>query len=106
MNGLCLVCWISGREDVYDDRMDSYWFEVRDALVGKRDTVGFVERVQDAAPGTLQVRISKPEGMADALQTVRDLAQPVSSLTGIGASDRAFNNGSRPRVRAIGRRSK
>ena len=73
--------------DVYDDRMDGYWLDVRDALVAERETVGFVERVDDATPGTLQVRISNADGMAAALEAVRALARPVSSLTGIGAVD-------------------
>ena len=78
-------------EDVYADRMDGYWLETRDALVAERDAIGFVERIDDAEPGTLQVRISQPEGMETALGAVRALARPVSSLTGVGASDIAVS---------------
>ncbi len=75
-------------EDVYADRMDIYWPEVRQALVELRDQVGFVERVDTAPRGTLQVRIQRPEAIEAALQAVRDLARPVVSLTaGIGATD-------------------
>ena len=74
-------------EDVYADRMDSAWPEVRDALVAIRDQVGFVERVEGAAPGTLAVRIQNPEAMPAALEAIRELAQPVVSLSGIGAQD-------------------
>jgi preprotein translocase subunit SecD len=74
-------------EDVYSDRMDGYWPEIRDALVEIRDQVGFVERLDGAADGTLQIRISNPEAMGAALEAVRALAQPVASLTGIGARD-------------------
>jgi preprotein translocase subunit SecD len=74
-------------EDVYSDRMDGYWPEIRDALVEIRDQVGFVERPDGAADGTLQIRISNPEAMGAALEAVRALAQPVASLTGIGARD-------------------
>lgn len=74
-------------EDVYADRMDGYWLNVRDALVEIRDQVGFVERLDGAPPDELRVRISKPEGMPAALEAVRRIAQPVVSLTGIGAVD-------------------
>ena len=74
-------------EDVYADRMDGYWPEVRDALVGIRDQVGFVERLDTAPEGTLQVRIQNAEAMPAALEAVRALAQPVASLTGVGARD-------------------
>ena len=73
--------------DVYDDRMDGYWLNVRDALVEIRDQVGFVERLEDAPGGELQVRISNPDGLEAALVAVRALAQPVASLTGVGATD-------------------
>lgn len=68
-------------EDVYVQRMDSLWPEVRDALRELRDVVGTIRRI-DAEPGLLQVRISQPEGMVSALAAVRELGQPVVSLTG------------------------
>ena len=74
-------------EDVYADRMDSYWVEVRDALIEIRDQIGFVERVDNAPKGTLQVRIANVDAMPAALDAVRNLAQPVASLTGVGARD-------------------
>ncbi len=73
-------------EDVYADRMDALWPEVRDALRGERDTVGTIRR-QESPPDELRVRISRPEGLARAMELVRDLATPVVSITGIGASD-------------------
>jgi preprotein translocase subunit SecD len=72
-------------EDVYEARMDSLWPEVRDALRDLRDTVGTIRRI-DAPPGELHVRVSQPEGLAEAVAAVRALAQPVVSLTGVGAS--------------------
>jgi preprotein translocase subunit SecD len=72
-------------EDVYEARMDSLWPEVRDALRDLRDTVGTIRR-EDAPPGELRVRVSQPEGLAEAVAAVRALAQPVVSLTGVGAS--------------------
>ncbi|ROU02357.1 protein translocase subunit SecD [Histidinibacterium lentulum] len=73
-------------EDVYESRMTSFWPEVRDALAAERETVGFVTR-EDSAPDVLRVRISNAEAMPRALEIVRDLARPVVTLTGAGASD-------------------
>jgi len=72
--------------DVYRQRMDALWPELRDALRDVRDQVGTIRR-QSAPPGELHVRISRPEGMAAAMQAARELAQPVVSLTGIGTQD-------------------
>ncbi|MCG6884096.1 MAG: protein translocase subunit SecD [Silicimonas sp.] len=74
-------------EDVYADRMDGYWLSARDALVSIRDQVGFIERVENAPEGTLQIRIQNADAMPAALAAVRGLAQPVVSLSGIGATD-------------------
>ena len=74
-------------EDVYSERMDGYWLSVRDALVDIRDQVGFVERVQDAPAGELRVRISEPEEIDAAVNAVRGIAQPVASLSAVGARD-------------------
>ena len=73
-------------EDVYETRLDGLWPEVRDALRDERDAVGTIRR-QPAPPGELRVRISQPEGMGRALEVVRDLARPITTLTGIGGSD-------------------
>ncbi|MEM8555860.1 MAG: protein translocase subunit SecD, partial [Pseudomonadota bacterium] len=73
-------------EDVYADRMDNFWPEVRNALRAERGTVGTIRR-QDSAPDELRVRISQPEYIAQAAAIVRDLSQPIVSLTGVGASD-------------------
>ncbi len=68
-------------EDVYAQRMDSLWPDLRDALREVRDTVGTIRRI-DAEPGVLQVRISQPEGMSAAIAAARALGTPVVSLTG------------------------
>ena len=73
-------------EDVYKSRMDGYWLAVREALRDERDAVGTIRRI-DAPDGELRVRISNAAGMERALQLVRGIAQPVVSLTGVGASD-------------------
>lgn len=74
--------------DVYAQRMDVLWPEVRDALRDVRDQVGSVRR-NPAAPGTLRVTISNPDGMAVAVEKVKALATPVVSLTGVGQNDLA-----------------
>ena len=72
--------------DVYADRIDGLWPEVRDALREKRAEIGTIRR-QDSAPDELRVRISQPEGMAAAVEAVRGLARPIVTLTGVGSSD-------------------
>lgn len=72
--------------DVYAQRIDGLWPEVRDALREVRDEVGAVRR-QPSVPGVLRVAISNPDGMPLALEKVRALATPVMTLTGAGASD-------------------
>ncbi|MEM9582439.1 MAG: protein translocase subunit SecD [Pseudomonadota bacterium] len=73
-------------EDVYDDRMDGYWLEMREVLRNERATVGTIRR-QNAPQGELRVRISQPENMERALQLVRSISTPVVSLTGVGSND-------------------
>lgn len=72
--------------DVYAQRMDVLWPEVRDALRDVRDQVGSVRR-NPSAPGTLRVTISNPDGMAVAVEKVKALSTPVVSLTGVGQND-------------------
>ncbi|MEL7166797.1 MAG: protein translocase subunit SecD [Pseudomonadota bacterium] len=73
-------------EDVYASRMEVMWPAVRDILRSERAVVGTI-RLQPSAPDELRVRISQPEGMQRALQQVRTLAQPVQTVTGVGAMD-------------------
>jgi preprotein translocase subunit SecD len=72
--------------DVYAARIDGMWPTVRDLLRDVRDQVGNVRRLP-SVPGVLRVTISKPEAMSVALAAVRQLAQPVVTLTGIGQND-------------------
>ena len=74
-------------EEVYAARMEAFWPEVRDALAAQRDTVGFVTREEGGDPSELRVRISEAAQAATALEIVRGLATPVTSLTGGGAND-------------------
>ncbi len=76
-------------EDVYKARMEAFWPELRDALRPARDTVGTI-RLQPSADDELRVRISRPEGMSQALTIARGLAQPIATLTGAGSTDYEF----------------
>ncbi|MEL0438721.1 protein translocase subunit SecD [Phycobacter sp. K97] len=72
--------------DVYAARMEAFWPEVRNALRPERETVGSF-RLQPGSATEIRVKISKPEGMPRALEVVRGLANPVTTLTGAGATD-------------------
>lgn len=74
-------------EDVYAQRMEGMWPEVRDALVAERDVIGPIQREEDGPKDQLRVRIARADGVARALEIVRGLAQPVASLTAVGAKD-------------------
>jgi len=73
-------------EGVYADRMNALWPEVRDALRAERATVGPVQRVE-APTGEIRVRIGNADGAPRAVEVVRDLASPIVTLTGVGATD-------------------
>ena len=73
-------------EDVYANRMEAAWPEVRDAL----RSITPVRRV-DAPKGELRVRINDASVMAQALEVTRALARPVQSLTGTGQNDIVVN---------------
>ncbi|WP_027237887.1 protein translocase subunit SecD [Leisingera caerulea] len=73
-------------EDVYEARMDALWPEVRDALRPERSTVGTFRRQPEPAD-EIRLKLSKPDGMARALEVVRGLANPITTLTGVGAND-------------------
>ncbi|MBF9031364.1 protein translocase subunit SecD [Rhodobacterales bacterium HKCCE3408] len=75
-------------DQVYERRMEGLWPDIRDRLRDERDTIGTIQRLPpDETPtGELHVRISRPENIADAVAAVRELAQPVASLTGVGSS--------------------
>ncbi len=73
-------------EDVYEDRMDSYWLEARDVLRAERATIGTIRR-QNAPAGELHIKLSNPDGAQRAAQLVRSIATPVVSVTGVGQND-------------------
>ncbi len=71
-------------EDVYKQRMDALWPEVRRALVSEAKVA--VRRVK-GADSELRVEIDKPEAMEAAVEVVRGFASPVVTLTGVGQND-------------------
>lgn len=77
-------------DQVYISRMDSLWPSVRNALRDVRDDVGTIRRI-DAPDGQLRVRIGEDSGMQTALEAVRALSQPLTTLTGVGQSTLAVS---------------
>ena len=73
-------------EDVHESFLEGLWPEVRNVLVAERNVVGPV--MLEEGPATeLRVRISEADGAARALELVRGLGRPVTTLTGAGASN-------------------
>ncbi|SOH93486.1 preprotein translocase subunit SecD [Monaibacterium marinum] len=72
--------------DVYQDRMDSVWPEALRVLREQRDVVGTVRQL-DTDQGELLMRIGEPAGLDTAIAAIRELAQPITTLTGIGSTD-------------------
>ena len=68
-------------EEVYTTRLEAFWPEVRNVLREQREKIGAI-RQQEGDEGELRVRIGNVEFMDDALDTVRTLARPVSSIAG------------------------
>ncbi len=74
-------------EDVYETRIESMWPEIRDVLREERDRVGPI-RLQPIENAELRVRlVENPDEAGYAASVVRGLARPVTSLTGVNASD-------------------
>ena len=67
--------------EVYTTRIEAFWPEVRNVLREERATIGAI-RQQDGGEGELRVRIGNPDAMDSAMEAVRSLARPVTSLTG------------------------
>lgn len=73
--------------DVYAARIDALWPEVRDLLRAERAIVGGVRRMASDDAGVLRVTVANRDQLEHALGIVRQLAQPITSLTGIGEQD-------------------
>ncbi len=77
-------------EDVYEDRMDAWWPEIRDILRQNRSLFGGVRR-QESPPDQLHLTIEKTANANQAVALIEDLATPTVSLTGIGGQDIAVS---------------
>ena len=73
-------------EEVYGQRLDAMWQEVRDVLRAERDVIGTIRR-QDGRSDQLRIKISNVSGMPRAVELIEDLARPVSSLSSVGKKD-------------------
>jgi SecD/SecF fusion protein len=73
--------------DVYESRIEAMWPEIRDVLREERDRVGPI-RLQPIENTELRVRlVENADEVQYAASVVRELARPVTSLTGAAASD-------------------
>ena len=73
--------------DVYESRIEAMWPEIRDVLRDERDRVGPI-RLQPIENTELRVRlVENADEVQYAASVVRELARPVTSLTGAAASD-------------------
>jgi len=73
-------------EEVYDDRMDALWPDVRAALRAERDKVGTIRRVVTSL-GQLRIKISNKDALELAENIILGLSQPVSSMNLPGSRD-------------------
>jgi len=73
-------------EDIYAERLDSFWTESLRALRDQRDVFGNIRRQYDN-PNELRIRIENSEQMPLAIETVYALTSPVISLSGAGSRD-------------------
>ena len=78
-------------QDVYATRMQSMWPEIRDRLRDARAEVGTIRLQESTDPSVLQIRIGEAGGVQRAVQLIEELARPVTSLTGAGATDIAVS---------------
>ncbi|WP_136637537.1 protein translocase subunit SecD [Pseudooceanicola onchidii] len=73
-------------EEVYATRMKGLWPDVRTRLRDARDTVGTI-RLQQGPEDELRVKIGNADAIDEAVRIVREIARPVTSLTGAGQTD-------------------
>ena len=71
-------------EDVYTERLDSIWTEVRSELRQMRDTVGSFRRIENGV-GSLKVQIQNQSNITDAVVSIQKLSKPIASLSSLNA---------------------
>ena len=72
-------------EDVYGERLDFIWNDVRTKLREMRDDIGSIRRT-DTDIGSLKINIEKVEYIGKAVSVIKKLSQPVASLTSLNAT--------------------
>jgi preprotein translocase subunit SecD len=72
-------------EDVYNERLDFIWNDVRTKLREMRDDIGSIRRT-DTDIGSLKINIEKVEYIGKAVSVIKKLSQPVASLTSLNAT--------------------
>ena len=72
-------------EDVYDERLNFIWNDVRTKLREMRDDIGSIRRT-DTDIGSLKINIEKVEYIGKAVSVIKKLSQPVASLTSLNAT--------------------
>lgn len=74
-------------EEAYSERMDSYWFTIRENLRDMRSEIGAFRRVVEGPGDQLRILMSDPEGIELAVQAIRGLASPIIDVSGFGSTD-------------------
>ena len=72
-------------EDVYDERLNFIWNDVRTKLREMRDKIGSIRRT-DSDIGSLKINIEKVEYIGKAVSVLKKLSQPVASLVSLNAT--------------------
>ena len=85
-------------EDVYDERLETIWGDVRAKLREMRNEIGSIRRT-DANIDSLNIKIEKPEFINLAVLAIKKLSQPVVSLSSLNA--RSFSVNARDNILVI-----
>jgi len=72
-------------EDVYSERLNFIWNDVRTKLREMRDEIGSIRRT-DSDIGSLKINIEKVEYIGKAVSVIKKLSQPVASLVSLNAT--------------------
>ena len=74
-------------EDVYHEKLEAIWTEVRTSLREIRGKIGGIRRVESVDLDTLRIRIEKIDKIDEAAKEIKKLARPVVSLSSVGKNE-------------------
>lgn len=74
-------------EDAHETLITSLWPEIRNSLQAERSEIGPIRRGEAPANDQLVIQLQEETGVPRALEIIRGLARPVTSLTGVGSTD-------------------